>query len=60
MKILDEIRAIIAVLFFLVASLLFVPALIIYVIGTMILTQEDRDSISKSINGATVKIKSLK
>lgn len=60
MKILDEIRAIIAILFLLVATLFFVPALIIYVIGAMILTKEDRDSISKSINATTVKIKTLK
>lgn len=52
-KILDEIRAIIAILFFLVAALFFVPALIIFVIGAIILTEEDRVKILEVLKKAT-------
>lgn len=52
-KILDEIRAIIAILFFLAAFVFFVPALIIFVIGAIILTEEDRVKIIEVLKKAT-------
>lgn len=52
-KIFDEIRAMIAVVLFLVAAVFFVPALIIFIIGAIILTEEDRLKILEVLKKAT-------
>lgn len=52
-KILDEIRGIIAVLLFLVAAIFFVPALIIFTLGAIVLTEEDRLKILEVLKKAT-------
>lgn len=55
-KILDEIRAVVAVILFLVAAIFFVPALIIFTIGAIVLTEEDRVLLSKTFKESSSKI----